>query len=405
MGPSVDGDRLEADLARLAGIGATGAGGVERIAYSAADRAARVMVEQWLSALGCEVRRDPAANTIARLPGSDPDLAALAIGSHTDTVPAGGRYDGSLGVVAAVAVVDALVRAGARLKHPLEVINFAAEEATMSGGTLGSRAMAGEWDDAVLEQPAWDGRRVRDHLIEAGVEPGAVGTARRRSGELCGYLELHIEQGGVLDAAGLDAAAVTGIVGIRRYSVEFAGAANHAGTTPMGMRDDALVKAAPFITDVSELARRHGLVGTVGTVLVSPGASNVIPGEVRLGCELRAADDRLLDAAEAGLRRHAEERGGRLERLSAKAPVASEERLVTEIEFAAAELGLSHRRLPSGAGHDAMSMDSLCPMAMIFVPSRGGISHSPAEYTSPQACLNGARLLLASVLRLDRLLQ
>ena len=402
MTPSIDGPRLNQDLAELARIGATPRGGVHRIGYSAADREARALVERWLGALGCEVKVDPAGNTVARYPGSDPLLAPLAIGSHTDTVPDGGRFDGALGVVAGVALIRALQSSGLRLQHPLEIINFACEEATMSGGTLGSRAMAGDWDPAIGGQPAWDGRPVEEHLREAGLNSASIAEAKRRAGELAAYLELHIEQGGVLEAEGMQVAAVTGIVGIRRYRADFEGTANHAGTTPMALRDDALVKAAPFITDVRDLARRHGIVATVGTLQVNPGASNVIPGDVQLSCEIRATEEGVLDAAEQDLFEHAEERGGRLVLLSAKTPVASSEAIVGEIEVAATELSLRHRRLPSGAGHDAMSMAALCPVAMIFVPSRAGVSHSPAEFTSEADCSNGAKLLLATLLRLDR---
>ena len=397
----IDAAQLNADLAELALIGATEAGGVHRIGFSRADRSARAAVEGWLLALGCEVRVDPAGNTIATLPGSEPGLPPLAVGSHTDTVPDGGRYDGALGVLAALAVVRALAEAGIRLRHSLAVINFACEEATMSGGTLGSRAMAGDWDPQIADQPAWDGRLVEEHLREAGLQPASIPRARLEPGSFTAYVELHIEQGGILEAQGLSAAAVTGIVGIRRYSARFGGRANHAGTTPMALRDDALVKAAPFITDVRDLAGRHGIVATVGTVQVSPGASNVIPGEVLLGCEIRSLDEALLDAAEQDLAEFASERGGSLERLSAKPPVASDEQILRHIEAAAAELGLGLRRLPSGAGHDAMSMAALCPVAMMFVPSRGGISHSPLEFTSAEDCAHGARLLLATILRLD----
>lgn len=271
----------------------------------------------------------------------------------------------------------------------------------MSGGTLGSRAMSGDWDPQIAHQPAWDGRPVEEHLREGGLVPAAIPDARREPGCLAAYLELHIEQGGTLERDGREVAAVTGIVGIRRYTARFGGHANHAGTTPMALRDDALVKAAPFITDVRDLAGRHGIVATVGTLQVSPGASNVIPGEVLLGCEIRALDDALLDAAESDLAEFAAERGGSVERLSAKPPVVSDERILGELEAAADQLGLKCARLPSGAGHDAMSMAALCPVAMIFVPSRDGISHSPLEFTSTEDCVNGARLLLAALLRLD----
>ena len=401
MTAEIDGARLLADLEALAQIGGREDGGVDRVAYSEADGRGRQLVAGWLREAGCEVASDEAGNTIATYEGLDASLAPLATGSHTDTVPSGGRYDGALGVLAGLACVRALAAAGRRLRHPLQVINFACEEATMSGGTLGSRAMVGGWDPAIPSQPAWDGRPVGEHLAVAGIDPAAIGGALRAPGSLAAYLELHIEQGGVLEAEGTPVAAVEGIVGIRRYRVLFEGVPNHAGTTPMTMRRDALVAAAPFVGDVRETALRHGIVGTVGTFAVSPGASNVIPGGVELSCEIRALEDGILDAAESDLREHADARGGRLELLSAKSPVRSSARLLAAVEQAAGGLGLRSRRLASGAGHDAMCVAELCDVAMIFVPSQGGVSHSPLEYTKPEDCVNGARVLLEALRLLD----
>ena len=267
----------------------------------------------------------------------------------------------------------------------------------MSGGTLGSRAMSGQWDAAMAGAPAWDGRPVREHLLEAGLDPGRIAAAARRPGSLAAYLELHIEQGATLEQDGIDVGLVTGIVGIRRYAVSFEGEANHAGTTPMDRRRDALVAAAPFVLHVREVALRHGLVGTVGTLKVHPGASNVIPGRVDLTAEIRGLDDSVLDRAEADLRGLAE-----LRLLSREPPVACSPPLVAALERAAAGLGLSSRPMASGAGHDAMCVAALCPVAMLFVPSRGGVSHSPLEFTEPGHCVNGARVLLAALLDLDR---
>jgi beta-ureidopropionase / N-carbamoyl-L-amino-acid hydrolase len=401
MTASIDPGRLLRDLDGLARIGATASGGVTRVAYSEADLEGRRLVEGWLREAGCAVERDAAGNTLALYPGSDPSLAPLAAGSHTDTVPEGGRFDGALGVVAAVACVRALGEAGERLRHPLAILNFACEEATLSGGTLGSRALAGDWDPAILAQPAWDGRPVEEHLRAAGLDPAGIANARREPGAFAAYLELHVEQGGRLEAEGIPVAAVEGIVGIRRYAAVFEGVANHAGTTPMDLRSDALVAAAPFVGDVRETALRHGIVGTVGTLAVQPGASNVIPGRVELTCEIRSLEEAALDAAEGELAERARARGGRLGRLSAKAPVRSSSRLVAAVEAAAARLGLSCRRLPSGAGHDAMCVAALSEVAMVFVPSRGGVSHSPLELTEPEDCVNGARVLLEAIRSLD----
>ncbi|MDI3339971.1 MAG: Zn-dependent hydrolase [Sphaerobacter sp.] len=399
--PEIDAAQLLSDLDALARIGATPEGGVSRIAFSPADLEARRWVEEAMRVAGMAVRRDPAGNSIGTYPGREPGLAPIALGSHTDTVPNGGRYDGALGVLAALACVRALHAAGQRLRHPVEVINFVAEEATMGGGTFGSRAMAGLFDPAALDHEAVDGRPVAEHLRRAAIDTAQVRTAARPAGSLAAYVELHIEQGGVLASAGIVIGAVEGIVGIRRYAVTFHGEANHAGTTPMDDRSDALVMAAPFILAVREIAVAHGIVGTVGTLRVSPGASNVIPGRVELTAEIRGLDEATLDAAEAALRARAEAAGAAFARMSAKEPVRSDPLIVASVEQTCQQLGLSCRRMPSGAGHDAMCMAALTRQGMIFVPSQRGISHAPDEYTAPEDCVNGARVLLGTLLALD----
>jgi N-carbamoyl-L-amino-acid hydrolase len=400
--PEPDGQRLLADLEQLAGIGAGPGGGVSRVAYSVADVEARAWVGDTLAGLGAEVRRDEALNVIGRYAGLQAHLRPIALGSHTDSVPGGGRYDGALGVVAAIACVRALRKAGVRLRHAVEVIDFAAEEATMGAGTLGSLAMAGRLDPGVLEHPAWDGRPVADHLRRAGLDPQAVGRAARPPGCLAAYLELHVEQGGALDAAGIPIGVVEGIVGIRRQAVTFAGRANHAGTTPMADRRDALVMAAPFVLGVRDVAVAAGVVGTVGTLRLEPGAANVIPGRVELGVEVRGLDEQVLDRVEAELAALAVRHGGELQRTSAKPAVRCDPALVEALEAACREAGLAHRRMASGAGHDAMVLGELGPPAMLFVPSRGGISHSPEEFTEPERCVDGARVLLRALCELDQ---
>jgi N-carbamoyl-L-amino-acid hydrolase len=399
--PEPDGERLLADLGHLAGIGAEPGGGVSRVAYSAADVEARAWVADALAGLGAEVRRDEALNVIGRWPGLQAGLRPIALGSHTDSVPGGGRYDGALGVVAAIACVRALRAAGIRLRHPVEVIDFAAEEATLGAGTLGSQAMAGRLDPDVLAQPAWDGRPVADRLRQAGLDPRDLGRAARPPGCLAAYLELHVEQGGTLEAAGVPIGVVEGIVGIRRQAVTFAGRANHAGTTPMADRRDALVMAAPFVLGVRDVAVAAGVVGTVGTLRLQPGAANVIPGRVELGVEVRGLDERVLDRVEAELAALAVRHGGELRRTSAKPAVRCDPALVEALEAACAAVGLAHRRMASGAGHDAMVLGELGPSAMLFVPSRGGISHSPEEFTEPERCVDGARVLLRALCELD----
>jgi N-carbamoyl-L-amino-acid hydrolase len=400
--PEIHSESLLADLHALARIGRGDDGALNRIAYSPADQAGRAWVAEQMRALGLRVRVDAAGNTLGRYPGSA-DLPPIALGSHTDTVPNGGSYDGALGVVAALACLRALHTAGVPLRHPVEVINFAAEEATMAGGTTGSQAMAGLFNPAIFDQAAWDGRPVREHLLVAGLDPATFTAARRPPGALAAYLELHIEQGDVLTIAGVPIGIVEGFVGIRRYAVTFEGYANHAGTTPMHRRRDALVAAAPFITFVRDLAVAHEIVGTIGTLTVHPGAPNVIPGLVNLIVETRGLNPVVLDRVESALAEQVRGMGARIATVVSKPPVQADPAVVDALVTACETLSLNYMRMPSGAGHDAMCMASLCPQAMIFVPSQGGVSHSPDEYTTPEDCINGARVLLAGLLQLEEL--
>lgn len=401
MLPVIDGEQLLEDLERLARFGATPGGGLERVAFNPADQEARAWVEAQMRAVGMAVRTDTAGNSLGLYPGREPELPPIGLGSHTDTVPQGGRFDGALGVLAALACVRALQAAGVQLRHPVEVINFTAEEATMGGGTFGSQAMAGRLNPAIFQEMAWDHRPVADHLRAAGLDPAAVAAARRPENSLAAYLELHVEQGGTLEAAGLPVGIVEGIVGIRRYRVLFQGYANHAGTTPMAGRQDALVMAAPFIPAVREIAITHGIVGTIGALRLEPGAPNVIPGQVELSLEIRGLHSEILDRAEVELAQQAQQRGGEFQPLSAKASTFSDPRLLEALIAACNDLNLAYRRMPSGAGHDAACMADITPQAMLFVPSRGGVSHSPDEFTEPEHCVTGARVLLAALLKLD----
>jgi N-carbamoyl-L-amino-acid hydrolase len=373
-----------------------------RTACSPADLAARDWIDRQLAALGMRVRRDSAGNTIAEQFGRDPEAhKPLAIGSHTDTVPNGGRFDGALGVVAALACARALRNAQVTLRHPLEIINFIAEEATLSGGTTGSLLMCGRFNPAQFDQPAWDGRLVRNVLSDAGIDPARWREAARAPGSLAAFVELHIEQGDALERAGVQIGLVEGLVGIRRLKAIFVGEANHAGTTPMLSRHDALVAAAPFVQQVRDTALALGITGTVGTFSVHPGAPNVIPGRVEMTVELRALHAAELDRATAMLVELAAQRGGALSPLIDKAPTLCDPHLIATIDGACESLGLSRMRLPSGAFHDAANMSALCPSAMLFVPSVRGVSHHPDEYTHVDDCINGANALLHTLLALD----
>lgn len=401
----VNGSRLLERLHVLAQIGATPEGGVNRPAYSQADLQARARVREWMHAASLEVSVDAAGNLIGRRRGREPELPPLALGSHVDSVPDGGSYDGPLGSLAALEVAQTLAERRIALRHPLEVITFQNEE----GGLVGSRALSGELREEELGKVAASGCTVREGIRLLGGDPDRLAEARRHPGEVAAFLELHIEQGGVLEAEGAEIGVVEGIVGIRWWEVTITGAANHAGTTPMRQRRDALLAAARFIQMVNRVVTRTpgSQVGTVGRIEALPGAPNVIAGRVVASLELRdleeAKIERLHRRIRAAARRIARESGTTFgfRETHANAPAPADERIRHLITKAAAELGLTSRLMPSGAAHDAQSMARLGPAGMIFIPSRGGISHSPQEFSEPVHIVAGANVLLHTLLELD----
>jgi N-carbamoyl-L-amino-acid hydrolase len=398
----IDGKRLLFELHELAKIGLAEDGGYYREAFSQADLDGRTLVEQFMEDAGMTVTRDAACNSVGRYDGEDDSLPPIVVGSHTDTVPCGGNYDGVLGVLSGIALVRTLHRAGTRLKHPLEVINFSGEEAVAPGGTFGSRVMTGHFEKGLLEQTVYSGETFRELLQKAGINLLNLSTIERGKGTVAAYVELHIEQGGILDEDGISIGVVNGIVGFRRYRLVFAGRANHAGTTPMDKRDDALVKAARFVLGVKETAEKYGIVGTVGTLNVTPGAPNVIPGSVEITFELRGLDDSLIDQAQRELESLAEELTASFDKYSHKPPIISDEVIVAALEEGCQRVELDYIVMPSGAGHDANLMATICPVAMLFVPNKDGVSHSKDEYAAPEACVNGANALLQGIIGLDR---
>jgi allantoate deiminase len=371
---------------------------------------ARSLVEGWMREAGLETRHDAVGNLIGRLPGGGEtervprtgertldDRAAerppgggertLLLGSHLDTVRDAGRFDGALGVLLAIACVERLRERARPVPFALEVVGFADEEGVRYGTAfLGSAAMARRFDDAWLRRADADGVTLADAIRDWGGDPAGLAGARRRPEDLLGYLEVHIEQGPVLDDAGLPVGVVTGIAGQTRARLTFSGAAGHAGTTPMAARCDALTAAARWIGAVeSEALRRDGLVATVGEISAEPGAANVIPGRVVASLDVRHPDDRAREAALAELR----ERAGRVaatrgvevawEEIQAAAAMPCSPALTEELAAAVADTGNPAPRLASGAGHDAAMMAAVAPVAMLFVRSPGGISHHPDE--------------------------
>lgn len=398
---TVDANRLTFELAELGKIGLGEEGGYYREAFSQADLDGRTLVEGFMEEAGMTVTRDAAFNSVGRYDGKNGSLTPIVIGSHTDTVPCGGNYDGVLGVLSGIASVRALHRNGLRLQHAIEVINYSGEEAVAPGGTFGSRVMTGHFDKALLAQIVYSGETFRELLERVGVNIQNLSTMEREKGSVAAYVELHIEQGGNLDQDGISVGVVNGIVGFRRYRLVFSGRANHAGTTPMDKRDDALVKAARFVLAVKETAEKYGIVGTVGTLSVNPGAPNVIPGSVELTFELRGLDDSVIDRSQQELEALSRGLDASSEKYSHKPPIISDNVIVAALEEGCRRAQLDYVVMPSGAGHDANLMATICPVAMLFVPNKDGISHAKEEYSTPEACVNGANALLQGIIELD----
>jgi N-carbamoyl-L-amino-acid hydrolase len=390
--------------------GGTFADGVSRVAYSDADVAGRRYVFDLMRAAGLEPRVDAAGNIFGRRRGTDGSLPQILFGSHIDSVPNGGNFDGDLGSLAALGVLEALAAARLRTRHPLEMVVWANEEGVaFSLGLGGSRIVAGDLKPSDMEQ-VWNGMTRADAIRRIDGDPSRITDAIRPRGAHHCYLELHIEQGGTLERENIPVGVVEGIVAIDRYEVVVTGFANHAGTTVMGDRQDALLAASHLTIAVREVVNSEPgrQVGTVGRLEVTPNAPNVIPGLVRLTIELRDLSAEKLKLLAERIRLRAADIAAQtktaIEFVSSTSnkPANADVELQKAIERTAGRLGLASRRLPSGAGHDAQMMAQLSPMGMIFVPSVGGISHSPRELTRWEHCAQGADVLLGTVLEMDR---
>jgi allantoate deiminase len=378
-------------------------GSLTRTFLTPQHRQAADLVIGWMKNAGMDARLDAIGNVVGRYEGATPGLPALLIGSHLDTVRDAGRYDGMLGVLTAIACVGALYREGTKLPFAVEVFGFGDEEGVRFQSTLiGSRAVAGTFDAALLRKTDTQGITLADALRGFGLDPVHIPTAARHRDQALAYVELHIEQGPVLEAKGLPLGVVTSIAGVGRFSLEITGQAGHAGTVPMGLRRDALAAAAEAVIAVERGCGEHpgGVVGTVGQLTVSPGATNVIPGLVRFSLDIRAArDEDRRAAADLVLERiHGicDRRGLKLtvaqthdNRATACAPW-----LMEQIGAAIAGEGVKPFKLASGAGHDAMALADLVDVGMLFVRCAGGISHNPAESITTADADLGARALL-----------
>ncbi|MDR1662571.1 MAG: Zn-dependent hydrolase [Azoarcus sp.] len=396
--------RLWDDLMALGEIGALPGGGVSRPGLSPAEEEARRWFAAQCEQAGLQVRLDAVRNVIARLPSRDPAAKVLAIGSHLDTVPEGGRFDGALGVVAGLECARAIRESGVELPYHLEVIAFTDEEGAYGPGSVGSRAMLGTLMRGELARRSTvTGRCFADDLARLGGDPGE-GKALRAGEEFAWFLELHIEQGSRLETAGKECGLVTAIVGIDRYEITVTGEAGHAGTTPMQTRKDALVMAAPLFTLLPAWAIEQNpeMVATIGAVTLTPGVPNVIPAECRFVVELRSVEPADLDSLGARLESYARDRPAfALRRIYRKPGARMHPGAVAAAEKAVAAAGCSSMTLPSGAGHDAQTFAPHVPTAMIFTPCRKGISHNPAEWLEPGQAATGAQVLLNAVLALS----
>jgi len=378
-------------------------GNLTRLFLTPEHRAAGDLIMSWMVEAGMSARLDAIGNVCGRYEGEQPRSPCLMLGSHYDTVRDAGKWDGPLGLITAISCVADLNRRGRRLPFAIEVTGFADEEGVRFASTLlGSRAIAGTLNESVLATKDSSGKSVREALIEFGLNPDHVGAAARIRGELLAYVELHIEQGPVLEARNLPVGVVTAIAGANRLAARLTGMAGHAGTVPMALRRDALTGAAECISRIEELCRADdaGLVGTVGFIHASPGATNVIPGQANFTIDIRAPMDSHRKRGVNEIVRQIEAIAKR-RNLALQVDVTHENRTVPcapwlkqQVAAAVAAEGYGVFELPSGAGHDGMAMVDIADVAMIFVRCRGGISHHPDEHVDLADADAGARVLL-----------
>ncbi|AMJ65006.1 Zn-dependent hydrolase [Hymenobacter sp. PAMC 26628] len=403
----VNEQRVASRIAELAKFGMDDKGHGYRVAYTKGDIDGRAWFIGQLKRAGLDPIIDAAGNIIGKRKGKNQALKPIAFGSHIDMVPDGGNYDGPLGSISALEVIDVLNENKLLTEHPLEIIIFANEE----GGTIGSMAMAGGLTKAGLQQKSQNGLTMADGIKAIGGNPDNIQSCIRKKGDIHAWLELHIEQGGILERENVQIGVVEGIVGIVHWEVTVEGFANHAGTTPMAMRQDALLASARVILAVNEVINsvKGNQVGTIGRIAATPNAYNVIPGKVVLGLEIR---DLSADKIEI-LFREIEKRAAaiatesnttiRFERqANASKPALTDKKLQETINTAAKALGFSTKFMQSGAGHDSQEIASIAPVAMIFVPSVGGISHSHKEFTRTVDMANGANVLLQTIMSIDK---
>lgn len=404
---TVNAQRMESRLADLSKFGKDSTGKGYRVAYTKGDQQGRAWFITLMKNAGLEVHIDYAGNIIGKRKGKNAALQPIAFGSHIDMVPDGGNYDGCVGSIGALEMMEVLNENNTVTDHPLELIIFSNEE----GGTIGSMAMAGHVTAEGLKQVSQSGLTMAAGIKAIGGNPDSIQSSALKKGDIKAFLELHIEQGGILDKEQLQIGVVEGIVGIIHWEVTVTGFANHAGTTPMDMRHDALLASAKLIVAVNEVINHYKgrQVGTIGKIAAMPGAYNVIPGKVTMGLEIRDLsydkiwmlfhdiEKRAADiAAESGttiLFQH---------QANESKPALTDKNIQAYITASAKALGFSTKVMQSGAGHDSQEIALIAPVGMIFIPSIGGISHSPKEFSKTTDIANGANVLLQTILKLDK---
>jgi beta-ureidopropionase / N-carbamoyl-L-amino-acid hydrolase len=398
--------RIETRINQLATYGASTPGVMKRVAFSDGDIQARKYITGLMQAAGLTVTTDAAGNIFGRRKGKDNSLPYVAFGSHVDAVPNGGIYDGDLGVIGAIECIDILNQNHIETVHPLEVIMFTDEEE----GLIGSRAMTGNLSAEELNNTMNYGKTLRQGINDVGGNADELDKAKIERGSIAAFIELHIEQGSNLETGNINIGIVEGIVGMKPYTIIINGKANHAGTTPMKQRKDALLTAAKLIVAINEaaLSLDGRQVATVGQISVTPGGTNVIPGKAVISLDLRDLSAGKMDSL-FNIIKHKADSIARLNGTEIifvpkefKEPVKTDKEIQSMIAKAAKELNLTAIYLPSGALHDTQDMAKLAPAAMIFIPSKNGISHSPDEYTSPEDMKNGINVLYKTILEADQ---
>jgi N-carbamoyl-L-amino-acid hydrolase len=402
----VTGARVELHLKELSEFGKNPQGGVSRVAYSEFDKQGRAYVMGLMKAAKLDVSVDTAGNIWGRRAGRVAGLKPIVFGSHIDSVPEGGNYDGDVGVLGSIEVAQTFAENNLTTRHPLEVVVWQNEE----GGLYGSHAATGPVTAQELAATSVSGKTIRDGITFLGGDPTKLDASRKAAGSVHGYFELHIEQGGILEQEKIEIGIVEGIVSIVRWDVTVEGFQNHAGTTAMNNRKDAMLAAARFIDMANRMVTSipGRQVGTVGRIQAFPGAVNVIPGRVECSLELRDLDEPKIRKLGADIQAEAKKLGAMNGTTFTFKPSSTDHAATLSdpkwrgyVASASKLMGLSTKVMPSGAGHDAQNMARIGPMAMIFIPSVGGISHSPKEYSTPKDIENGVNVLMHAVLAAD----